>query len=211
MIIDIFGIPGSGKSYLAYELIKMKSNSTKNLTLIERTTFHGKVLKKLGMFMIKKVFNKKLYKDKNYNFLIQKYNQKGKYNTNRNIQEYIYRMLYIQLQYNFYNKFSKKDFIVEEGVYHAIITMAVDFEIESKDVKLLTKYIYNKNKKNKLTVIYHKATVLTAERSIKKRNRKSAPIDFLVGKELLFFLKEYEKYCELVSNLVNPEIHYRKG
>lgn len=52
------------------------------------------------------------------------------YNLKQEKGAKVYFVQDIQLQYNFYNKFSKKDFIVEEGVYHAIITMAVDFEIE---------------------------------------------------------------------------------
>ncbi|MGG5359052.1 MULTISPECIES: hypothetical protein [unclassified Enterococcus] len=202
MIIDIFGIPGSGKTYYSEVLEKEYNKKSFNYLKFERETLAGKALHKL-ITNISIIFPRRKYQ-----YLMKKYSHYGIYNKKRKIKFYLDRIMYLNFLYRWFPK--KIYMILDEGLLHTIATMQVDFLIEDEDIRKVLQSIYTTMKRQGITPIYHYADVLIAEKAICVRNRHVCAIDELKGKELVLFLERYKHACELIGEFTNAKVHVRE-
>ena len=184
MIYELFGMPGVGKTTISNKI--SKEYGYINIMKKYRESILGKVY--LHLFI-------KLFKiDKE---LRNKYNQCvilcKKYIKNKNVVDkkiklelyikYMTFVYYIEKKYNF----KKINIIVDEGIIHYAIAMFAEFDIPFYALDKLVELFYL----NKFPIGVS-CKIETVLEQIKKRNRKSTPIDFLDVKNLEHLLKRYE-------------------
>ena len=193
MIIELVGLPGSGKSFLCEELendLKKNKNKVLNITKFSYKTTIGKILRKYFCFIsnYQHNYNKHI---KCINDIINT-NIKNKYDINIRIDVYIER---IAILLELYKK-NKKIYLLDEGIIHYLIIMSIYFGLDNSILKELVKYVYNYISKDDFIVVYNKIEVEECIQSIKNRNRRDCAFDFFNDKDLKRFLKDYYDYCE---------------
>lgn len=207
MIIDIYGMPGSGKSYYSKTLIKEKQNKFFNLIELERYTLLGKVIRRVISFFVLILIKLKLVTK-----IIDpslKYHS-AKYNVGRHIDFYETRIWMLILIYN--NIPKKINLVVDEGIWHVVATLIVEYGISDAHAKKIISMIQKKLKTNvEIESVYQYISVDLAKESIRKRDRKVAAIDFLSGDNLTIFLNKYLDACDLIFSLNhNHKLKIRK-
>ncbi len=203
MIIEFIGLPGSGKSYYAdilKDYFKSSNIKTKNINNISRTKFYGKVIRiflyKIADFHPKLRFYKNkikgLFKDNVYNNLYNIYPSIDKcLNT---ISVFIY----------LYNKLSDKKevYILDEGLFHYVVKMSANFDIDEKKVLELINEIKLLLTKDGI-VIYNYISQLDSKIELKKRNRHVCLFDELKEDDLDNILNKYYEICDIISNNIS--------
>ncbi|MDQ8569122.1 hypothetical protein Q3F79_12865, partial [Enterococcus faecium] len=178
MIIELFGLPGSGKSYLTSKLIdELNSEGIQavNVTEYLNGTIKGRIIKKilLNSFCI----NSPLKRIRNdiINLVPKKNSWKsnfGIYNTSDFTLNTIAMILYLQMKMN-----DNKVYILDEGAMHTIVKMAGDFDLKFEEVSDLSTYVLKKLRSNEGLIIYNSASIEKSIESIKSRNRHVCTFD----------------------------------
>ena len=184
MVIELNGLPGSGKSYLAKEL----ESSIKDCSLYaagKEKRLRYKLLQKVGMFFCWMAIPKESIKD-----LLRKYkNRKGKYTGRKNFKQYLTLFLYQNLLYSQMTR-KKKIYIFDEGIYQVLVSMASDFDLTDSEIEILAAFAERYNN-NRISVFYH-APIDVCLESIIRRSRKDCPIDFLSKGRIEEMLADYD-------------------
>ena len=190
MIIDLYGMPGSGKSTVCNYLEQnLEFKNVKNW-YIEKTI--GKIIFHLYLylFFLDKTSRKK-YKEI-MKIIDNKKAYKNYINSNVNISLYIKYMLF---DYYLERKNIKK-IIIDEGIIHYSISLYVEFNLEKEKIMKIIELL----KLNNVKYIGLKIDIEESKKNIKKRNRKRCPIDFLNDNELDKFLKKWIEGITLISD-----------
>lgn len=195
MIIDLYGLPGSGKTYLGNELeryFQKKGIKAKNITNYLRETITGKILKQIAFLTI--TFNPKI----NKYFKILKNNALV---SNKNNIYYLKELsILIFLYKKLYNK--KNIFIFDEGVYHTIIKLFTKIDTQEKDVLSLIKKT-SQLIPSDIKTIYLKTSTTESFKSIRRRDRHSCPFDELNDRKLNTYLEKNFILCEKIDKNVD--------
>ena len=204
MIIELFGLPGSGKSYLTSKLIdELNSEGIQavNVTEYLNGTIKGRIIKKilLNSFCI----NSPLKRIRNdiINLVPKKNSWKsnfGIYNTSDFTLNTIAMILYLQMKMN-----DNKVYILDEGAMHTIVKMAGDFDLKFEEVSDLSTYVLKKLRSNEGLIIYNSASIEKSIESIKSRNRHVCTFDELPDYKLLSILNKYNAICKSISHSSN--------
>ena len=212
MIFELFGIPGSGKSFICSKI--EKNGYAKDIMRFYKENFIGKILFHafLYTFEINKTLRKKYQKiidilgnPKRYSNIID---------SRISIEVFIKYMIFIYFIEKKY--ITKKDVIIDEGIIHYCIAIYAEYSVELNKIEQIieTLKIYDKK-----VIIGLRCDKKKAINQMKMRNRKTTAIDFLEGAELEKILDRYieaEKYFEnkfkcLHSDEIENEIRNGKG
>ena len=185
MIFELFGMPGSGKSYICKKI--EDDGYAKDIMRFYKENFFGKVIFHIFIYIFK--INKELKKnyDEIMNILGDNSNYINIINPDIPINlyvKYIVFILYIEKKY-----FKKKNIIIDEGIIHYCIAIYAEYYVDCKKIDLIIDKLILTNEK-KIIIGLNCSKEKTIEQ-IKKRNRKKAPIDFLEGQKLSIILERY--------------------
>lgn len=200
MIIELFGIPGSGKSYCC-EKIEKKEN-IKDVTKFFKEKIIGKAVFHffLKFFKINKELNEK------YNEMINVLGDTSNYNNildkKINICLYLKYLLFIY----FLEKKCKMNIIVDEGIIHYSIVLFAEFSVDFDKIEKIIEVlkIYSKEK----MIIGIKCNKEIAIKRMEIRNRKRTSLDFLEYGELSKLLDRYiiaEQFFSYKFKMLNIE------
>ncbi len=196
MVIEMMGLPGSGKSYLSNFLVtafRKDGISAINIVEAQRKTVVYKIYWKFLNLIAR--HNKEYIRRKKRleNIFAVYYNKKSNYNE-VNIGIYIERFAFFEYLYKKWGS-SSKVYLFDEGILQTLATIMVNFHvalsiIETEIIDLL---------QNCPAVIYNQISLPDCIESIKKRNRHVCFIDELQGEQLSNFLTGYSRACEKID------------
>ena len=172
MVIECFGLPGSGKTYFSSKYSKEKKIFYYSKY---RYSFFGKIIFKLKYFLF---CRSKYIKSEVYNIL-NKLNSLYKNLDINGIKNYIFHFFYFREIYIKFNEKGKKC-IFDEGLVQNIVFLIYDFNLPIEVFDLF--YVYF----NEIDIDYYwfNTDVQTIKENIKKRNRHVCSIDELSECEL---------------------------
>lgn len=201
MIVELFGLPGSGKTYIATNLInELKEKNIKAINMTEHmnNTFKGKAKKRLLLYVIQLGIIGKKIREEIINMLPKNETWVSKFGIYES-SNYPINMMVLNL---LVQKMKRDDmvYIYDEGVVHSIVKMVADFELDNSVTKKLTEYVIETISSSGGIVVYNMATVETCFLSIKKRNRHVCTFDELSGEKLNKILNDYKANCDEIAN-----------
>lgn len=189
MIIELFGSPGSGKTYAINKIhpgaIKEENNK-----------------KELILAPIKRVI-KKCISLTPYAFAIRRkirscivgYKIETPKYKPVDINDFIWNISMLGSVY----KFSGRNVYMDEGIVHRTISMCINYGIDKEICGNIIKSLFYIIKD--VNVIYLSVPVNDCLKSIIERNRHEHSIDELKGEKLTVFLNSYEEYCNYISDM----------
>jgi len=181
MIIELFGLPGSGKTTCC-NLVEKKFN-IKNPMNFYRNTIVGKI--KFRLFLKFFRLNKELLNK--YNKLVSILNDKTyKNNIDSKIDINLY-LKYILFTYYIEKKYEKHSIIIDEGIVHYCIALYAEFDVEYNQILKINEMFQMELKTN----ICLKSDIETSISQMIKRSRKVSAIDFLDKNQLIDILNKY--------------------
>lgn len=193
MIIEYFGLPGSGKTTFCNRICN--EQHLKNPRIFFKDNLFGKILFHifLNTFYINYSLLKK-YKEGKKILSNKKY--VNKINPNISIELYLKYIVFI-----FYIENRYDAIVLDEGVIHYLTALYAEFEV---DFDLLDD-IYKIFKVIDKDIVYKSTNcdISKAIENCKKRNRKDAPIDFLNDDELYSIENRYKQAEEYYSKHLN--------
>ncbi|MCI8273209.1 MAG: hypothetical protein HFJ55_03900 [Clostridia bacterium] len=193
MIVELFGLPGSGKTFYCNELREKKKY--RDIMTFYKEKFFGKVIFHLILIfgMIKKEFRK------TYNDLIDiigtDINKKNWITKEAEMNIYI---KYIVIIY-FIEK-NSKNLVIDEGIIHYCMVLFAEYELDKEQCFKIIEYFDNKYFKDKKCICNINCNIDIALSRMKNRNRKRAPIDFLSDDKLIILLERYEQFIGYIKN-----------
>lgn len=186
--IEMFGIPGSGKSFYAEKIASEKeipsytdfSNSLFNKGYL-KIFVHLRLSNAVEPDMSKQIF--KLYSPYQKN--------KNQFGFNVNLETYLHQLMYT---YHIQKKMAKNDkkMVFDEGVLHRIIAIESEFCVPHTVSSTALRYLSDTYD---MKYFFVRCNYKTAYLRVLNRNRKNAPMDFLRNEDLEKFLKVYDKVC----------------
>ena len=196
MIIELNGLPGSGKSFFANKIreeMQMERRKAINFSTVEKK-FLAKVIYKIfanGLFFL-------LGKEHIAKSIEQKYTEKeSKYRTGISVKSYLTRIVYLKYLYRLGVK-SKRILILDEGMVQVLCAIYAEYCLDSGDIRKLFEYISEPD--HGIIRIMYQFPIDQSIKSIRLRNRKVCGIDELNDGELREMLSEY-------SNLLSEYCH----
>lgn len=185
MIIELYGCPGCGKTYLINqvtgqtETVAMSKNWIKNILLY--------IAKRISLLTPESIkLKKKILK------CVKQENEKFLY-VDRSVKYFINNIVMLVFGYRHINK----NIYMAEGIVHRVISMAVNFGWETDVIDSIMESL--SDIMNKVTPFYLEVNVNTCFESIKKRNRHENQMDELDDQKLLKFLKAYYDDFEYIT------------
>lgn len=190
-VIELFGLPGSGKTYqtirlynylseLGYKCVLIRSNEYSNLPYINRKKYILNIfkLKNITIFL---------------SFIIKNLLYSGKKfylgNFKERLKILLRQIMYIEI-YNDDSLLNDYDFIISD---QGIIQECAGYFLENWDAIEQTSFLLKqiKNKKN-IYFYYNHETLLSSYKNIKKRKRRSAAMDYYSDDSLKDYLEQYD-------------------
>ena len=189
MIIELFGSPGSGKTYA----INVMQPGTRPKNIHNSISFRSKaieLIKKIIIFLpysfrVRKVIRCELNADLSTYKPIYKPVQINDFINNISMLAFVY-------------KYSKKDVFMDEGIVHRVISMCINYDISKEICASIIKSLEFALVSTKS--IYLDVNEAECINSIKNRNRHEVAIDELEGDNLVRFLSLYQLYCNYICN-----------
>lgn len=206
MVIEMNGLPGSGKSYFverAVAALKENEICAENMAVTEKKMIWMVVQKIQSVLLLHRAC-----KDKELLRLREKYrNRKARYAVTISFDSYLKRLLYLTECYK-YLQSKQKRYLFDEGIYQVMTAMAVDFDMESKELLYLWKRI-NGNDVDVISIWYH-IEIEACMDSLKKRNRQVCDIDRLKEEKLREMLKKYEEVFQFFETCGCEFLHMNR-
>ena len=188
MIIELFGVPGSGKTTLCKNIVKIKGEYCLPMSFFVET-FVGRIL--MHIFWKYYRFNRKLRKI--YNIIIEIIGNVDEYSHlyihNLKIDSYL---KYVVFSYYLEAKLTRKNCIMDEGIIHYCMSFYAEFGLEIEKIDKIIETLMDKNVRV-CGLINNKEVVLN---NIMERNRKVSYIDKMSLDDLSKLL---DKYYEVFS------------
>lgn len=202
MVVEFFGVPGAGKTYLANKAAKKfrgEGKKCENVTDKSRTEFFFKLRFKISSALIrfsggykrKLVYLKKLTEE--YREIPAKYNDCF-------IIDYLKAIALMDCLYAKYGK-KKGIYIFDEGICQQAANMIVNYGVTPEIAGKAIESCENSGDK-----IYLETDLDTALSSVKERNRRVCFIDNLEGDTLRGFLISYTEACESIRLITEAEV-----
>ena len=193
MIVELFGLPGAGKSYICEKI--EKEFGYNNILLFYKEKFLGKVLFHLYIsFCLLVRSNKKIFL--NLKEIIGNDYSDNIISNNNKIDMYIKYILFV---YNIEKRNKDRLIIIDEGIVHYCMVLYSEFIIPMHKTKKILDYFDSLNKNNKVVLGINTDKKVVIER-IKKRNRKRTAMDFLDDKKLDKLLSLYQDFINTVKD-----------
>ncbi|MFJ6971842.1 MAG: hypothetical protein ACIRZ4_07185 [Limosilactobacillus mucosae] len=206
-IIEIFGIPGSGKTYYTEKIIKDNP---------QYFDFSKYLFSRTGNLYFKIFVHLRLSYLYEYKLTKQVITIMKPYLKNENVFgfnvkliNYVYQLIYL---YHVKKKYLNKnvDVIFDEGIVHHLIGIEAEFNVPH-DILISVYNILNSIDLKKQTQnIFIDVPINTAFKRIRMRNRKFSSMDYLNDTKLMTFLKNYHLACIKYGNDL-PEVKLIKN
>ena len=182
MILELFGLPGAGKSYIIKKINNNKPigaascNSLKNAII--------SILKKCSVYTPSSIMLKH-----DLNIICRDINTMPLY-IKRDVRYHINNLVMVAFGYK---HSGKKMIFMDEGIIHRIVGLAVNYELTiEKTIEKFKPYI------DIATVVYLDVPEDECFKSIKNRNRHEYDMDELDDDALKNYLSSYRKYFEKI-------------
>lgn len=200
MIVEFYGTPGAGKTYLANAIVSQLEKEgihAENIVELGRSKVKNKAINK-----VVRVFLRFLPRYKRLQADLRQVAQKyisipAKYNDEQ-ISGFLDNIIYYSYWYErLRNK--KGVYLFDEGIAHQYVNMMANYGVSKADIVKLSKLIPYMP-----PVVYVTCEISRNLESIKSRNRHVCYIDELTGTDLESCLDAYRCGCELVEDIVSP-------
>ena len=186
MIIELYGLPGSGKSYLIQQI-----NGNKPIGMMTdnkvRQLLIG-MMKKAAILAPSSILLKKQLKTVVYGAA-----EKPVYFEWKK-QYYLDNLTMIAFGYRWSGK---KNIFMDEGIVHRLVSFAVNYDLPVESVLAMVDtfrdYLMN------VEVFYLDTDIEKCVESIQKRNRHGYKMDELTGDKLYCFVNNYRKYFDVIT------------
>lgn len=192
MVVDFYGIPGSGKTYTSYNIVNyLKLNKLKSINILDKSRYNlaYKLFFKTWRVLLKRSDEFKKIKSEIIIILGNISGIKPQY-SDSDLDCYVIKLAIQILEYN---RFSKRNtiYIYDEGLFQIVATMAINFSLSKKKIHELADYIVAIHNIS----LYIDVPVQIAFDSFRKRDRHDCYIDEFADEKLLEFLKKNEDIC----------------
>ena len=186
MIKEIFGLPGSGKSYVVKKITG--SHNTVAMTDNKIKSVFIRILKRIILYIPSSLFLKiKIHR------CLKSEKQKPIY-IDKPLNYFVDKIIILASSYKY---LKDKDIFMDEGVIHRIVSLAVNFGLKQKTFAMLIN-IFEKYLKN-VQLIYLDVSAELCFHGIKERNRHECEMDEFDDEKLKHYLMEYKKYFDYVN------------
>lgn len=190
MIIELFGLPGCGKTHLINEI---RGNSP--LALVSENKIKRIVIyfaKLLSSFMPESVFLRKKLMD------ILSGQELHPIYLEKDCQKYIENLVMLCFGYK---HAGSKTLFMDEGIIHRVVSLAVNYNLGVNSVFLLIECLKKYVCISK--IFFLDVPIEECLKGIEERNRHSCLMDELKGSELKAFLLSYQKYFDAIQKKYN--------
>lgn len=198
MIIDLSGLPASGKSYFSdkFNDAFRKNNNQKIINFIEwdRTTFFGRALHTLAYPIIRHTSKYR----KLYSILDNYVTNAPQYNEAHTVDFFVTRIIFLRMVYAISN-YAHTNLMVNEGISQSLIMFAIEFNLQRNEFIILVNRIL-KYKYIKYAV--YQISLDDCIVSFTRRNRHVTQIDELRGEALYTFLSRFEMYLSICLDIL---------
>lgn len=193
MIVELFGCPGSGKTYTLDLIsqgngVRNKSSEIKILNIISGTIKKGLMLSPCAIKV-----RRSIYKE------IKCHGLESRFADAASLKSQIRNISMLASVY----KYLKKDLYIDEGIVHRIMTLCITYNIPKSSMLKIIANLHNTLEE--VTPYFLNTPVDVCYQSIVIRNRHEAAIDELKGEQLIEVLKLYFDYSCCVSDEFNYE------
>lgn len=189
MIIELFGLPGAGKTFIINKIRGNAPVGVESENKLKKVVL--KFVKKLSLLtpMCMKLRRKMVV-------LLNMSELKPLYIKNT-VHSYIDNIVLVCFGY----KYVKRDLFMDEGILHRVVSFAVNYDLNSELVlnlvSILLPYIKLAN------VFYLLCDEKECLDSISKRNRHICKMDELNEEDLFKFIHSYKIYFDLIEAKYN--------
>ena len=192
MIIELYSIPGAGKTTI------IKSLTGGNATSFSKNR-HAKAIvinfaKEVAKYMPSSLKYKKKIKQ-----AVTSYAKRKPQFIERSFEKHLNSIVLVAWGY----VKSSKDIYMDEGLIHRIITLSVNYGLS--DQELIRVVGVFKDVLQRASCFYLDVPAEECFEGIKKRNRHKCEMDELTDDQLKVFLNRYAHCCELVKNNYHHE------
>lgn len=186
MIVELFGCPGAGKTYI---INAIKGDSSIAMTSKNKfTSVMIGLAKRLVVFSPNMLILKRRVKN-----VIRGKRLEARY-INKSINYLLDKIIIVAFGYGRLE--NKKHIFMDEGIIHRVVSFAVNYNLEIEDVLNILKILEPYFKKS--MVFYLDVSETKCFEGIRKRNRKECEMDFFDDVKLKAFIKEYKKYFDSI-------------
>lgn len=211
MIIELFGLPGSGKSTICQKIAQ--KNDIINIMDKYLNSVTGKI--KMHLFWKFFILNKNLRVKYNEMHELVKRNSNNIFNSQIGIDKYLKFMLFA---YHIGNINKEKNVIFDEGIAHYCLALNAEFDV---DITILQRLSVIMETNNRMSIGVN-VDIDTVKKQIKSRDRHATMIDELEGQKLDMLLHRYQVGYEMLiqnydsfdrDNLINEvqkRLEYRR-
>lgn len=186
MIIEIYGLPGAGKSYLLQKLNGGKSAGIVSENRIKRVLI--RFAKKIVIFTPSSCLLRKKIKS-----VIKDIPETPVY-YNRKKSCYINNLVMVAFGYHWA---SHRSIYMDEGIIHRLVSLAVNYALSIEQLMELMDIF--QDYLNFVEVIYLKVGIEECMDSIRKRNRHKVEMDELSDNDLRHLLSDYQKCFDAIN------------
>lgn len=187
MIVELFGCPGSGKSFLMDKIVKNKSVATDFNRKNPIKTSIIRTMKKAVVYFPSSIFlKKKIYK------ILRKQSQIPVF-IDRPIKVWIDNLVMLNFVYRI---LKNKNLFMDEGLVQRTISMCVNFQW---DTNIAINIINLLPGSQFCTPFFLDVSVDDCLKSIETRDRHTVEMDEMDNPLLSRFVECFYKYCEIVT------------
>lgn len=200
MIVEFYGTPGAGKTYLANAIVSQLETEgiyAENIVELGRSKTKNKAINKLVRASLK-IFPRYVKLKTDLCQALQEYlNTSAKYNDEP-IEGFLDNVVYYTY---WYEKLRNKKgvYLFDEGISHQYVNMMANYGISLNDVKGINELIPYLP-----PVVYVTCESTVNLEAIRSRNRHVCYIDELTGDDLEACIRDYRQACESVLGTVSP-------
>lgn len=207
MIVEFYGAPGAGKTYLASQVIDSCAKDGKtaiNVVELGRSSVRYKAVNKVVRPMLN-IIPRYASLEKKLMEIVKAYvDVKAKYND-EGIDGFVDNIVY----YSFwYQRYETKDglYIFDEGIVHQYLNMIANYGVTVDEVLRIHQIVPFLPQQ-----VYVECSEDVNLTSFKGRNRHVCYIDELEGEELSDCLHAYQNACVMVNTFLRPIVVHRKN
>lgn len=190
MVIELYSIPGAGKTTIIKSLIHGAATSYSGKRGARR--FVIQTAKKIAVYMPESLKYKKQMKEAVFNYQCRR-----PLFYNRSFNQHLNNIVLVSWAY----KHSSKPVYMDEGLVHRLIALAVNYDLSDDELIRLVDIF--RGIIAKANCFYLDVSVQVCMDGIKKRNRHMCEMDDLSDEKLIDFLKRYEHFCITVRDHFN--------
>ena len=200
MIIEFYGTPGAGKTFLAEKIVvQMRSEGirAKNIVELGRTKIKNKAINKVVRVLLKVFPKYKRLKTELSQVVADFASIPAKYND-ESIGGFLDNIVYYSFWYDRLRG-KRGVYLFDEGIAHQYVNMIANYEITTCEVSKLMGFVSAMP-----PVVYVTCEKTVNLDSIQARNRHVCYIDELKGNELKACINDYCSACENIREMVSP-------